>query len=187
MNLLTFGQKVKSYFLWLDQTPLKNWPDNLKGPGNDYAIMWTAVSVLLLMSECRRTHKKKSCLIIQVCFVLLHYLIWAQNIKATLLEPKQLVIQVSNLNKGAVVCHCFCFQAPAATYHVCFDSWNTEHLLPSHRSFPLVCPVPLRPTGHRRTRCCRRTAEFQPVLINVCTTGGQIENMENINKKQNIH
>lgn len=57
-------------------------------------------------------HIKKSCLIIQVCFVLLHYLIWAQNIKATLLEPKQLVIQVSNLNKGAVVCHCFCFQAP---------------------------------------------------------------------------
>lgn len=134
-----------------------------------------------------REHIKKSCLIIQVCFVLLHYLIWAQNRKATLLEPKQLVIQVSNLNKGAVVCHCFCFQALGATYHVCFDSWNTEHLLPSHRSFPLVCPVPLRPTGHRRTRCCRRTAEFQPVLINVCTTGGQIENMENINKKQNIH
>lgn len=133
-------------------------------------------------------HIKKSCLIIQVCFVLLHYLIWAQNIKATLLEPKQLVIQVSNLNKGAVVSVIiFAFKHRGATYHVCFDSWNTEHLLPSHRSSPLVCPVPLRPTGHRRTRCCRRTAEFQPVLINVCTTGGQIENMENVNKKQNIH
>lgn len=137
-------------------------------------------------------HIKKSCLIIQVCFVPLHHLIWAQNIKATLLEPTQLIIQVYNLNKGAVVSVIvFAFKHRGVTYHVCFDRWNTEHLLPSHRSSPLVCPVPLRPTGHRRTRCCRRTAEFQPVLINVCTTGGQIENMENTqknpNKKQNIH
>lgn len=68
-------------------------------------------------------HIKKSCLIIQVCFVPLHYLIWAQNIKATLLEPKQLVIQVYNLNKGAVVSVIvFAFKHRGVTYHVCFDS-----------------------------------------------------------------
>lgn len=48
------------------------------------------------------------------------------------------------------------------TDRISFDRWNTEHRRLSRHSSPLVYPAPPRPRGPRRTRCCRRTAGFQP-------------------------